>query len=122
MLSLRAPRSKSSMPSSLIPVPASSTRTVPSLSETSTHDVFPPNSTVSGPGVATEPRQPQIVTRTVSSRLAPEDGDDADELVCMGEQRESGHRDFALGPVSARDPNLLVCRAPLFEGDSRGQL
>src|SRR4249919_3656135 len=109
------------MPSFLIPVPASSTRTVPSASETSTQEVLPPYSTVSGPGVATEPRQPQIVTRTASSRLAPEDRDDADELVCMGKKRESGHGDFALGTVSARDPNLLVCRAPLFEGDPRGQ-
>ena len=57
------PRSTSSLPSSRIPVPASSTNTVPSSSEISMHDVFPPQRTVSGPGVATEPRQPQILTR-----------------------------------------------------------
>ena len=42
-----------------IPVPASSTSTVPSSSESSTHDVLPPQTTVVGPGEGTE-RQPQI--------------------------------------------------------------
>ena len=56
----RTPRSTSSSPRSLIPVPASSTSTVPSSSEISTHDVLPPQITVVGPGEGTEPRQPQI--------------------------------------------------------------
>jgi hypothetical protein len=34
------------------------------FADTSTHVVLPPVRTVSGPGVAREPRQPQILIRT----------------------------------------------------------
>src|SRR6266536_2413702 len=111
------PRSSSSRPSARMPVPASRTRKLLSSSETSTQDVFPPYSTVSGPGVGTEPRQPQIVTRI--SRLPPEDRDDADELVCMCKEWEGGYFDLALDSVKARDPKPFVCRAALVESDPR---
>src|SRR3990167_2931415 len=45
-----------------IPVPASSTRIVPSRPTTPTHEVFPPYRAVSCPGVAIEPRVPHRVT------------------------------------------------------------
>jgi hypothetical protein len=52
--------------------------------------------------------------------LAPEDRDDADELVRMRKERERGHRDVTLDAVQARDPKSLVCWTPLLEGDPRG--
>ena len=58
----RVPRRTRSKPSSRIPVPASRTRAASSPSAISTQDVLPPYPTVSGPGVATEPRHPQIFT------------------------------------------------------------
>jgi hypothetical protein len=48
-------------PSSRIPVPASSTIVLPSSRRSSTLEVLPPYARVAGPGVAREPRQPQIV-------------------------------------------------------------
>src|SRR6266511_2266146 len=114
------PRSRSSSPSARMPVPASSTRKPPSSSsETSTQDVSPPYSTVSGPGAGTEPRQPQTVTRIQTSILGPEDRDDADELVCVCEEREGGHGNLAVDPVTARDPKSFVRGAALVEGDPR---
>src|SRR6478752_4456341 len=96
----RVPRSASSKPSCRIPVPASRTSTLPSGSETSTQDVFPPYPTVSCPGVGTEPRQPQIATRIAALlALAPEDRHDADELVRMREERERGHGNLAVDAV-----------------------
>src|SRR5436190_20713369 len=116
----RVPRFVSSSPRPLIPVPASRTRTLPSSSATSTHDVLPPYRTVLGPGVGTEPRQPQIVTRTPASLLAPEDGDDADELVGVGEERERGQGDLSLDAVDADDAEATVGRPAVLERDLRG--
>src|SRR5215475_3980408 len=101
-----------------MPVPASSTKTAPSSSEISMHDVFPPQRMVCGPGVGTEPRQPQILTRMPSPNLLPpEDSDDPDELVSLGEERERGDRDLPVDAVPAQNPQLLVCGATLFERD-----
>jgi hypothetical protein len=98
-------------------------KTVPSSSEISMHDVLPPHWTVCGPGVGTEPRQPQILTRIAAPNLLPpEDRDDADELFGIGEEWERRHRELTLDPVSARDPVLLVCRPPLVERDPRRAL
>src|SRR5215211_2408661 len=101
----RVPRSMSSKPRSLMPVPASNTRVVSSSRQTSTQDVFPPQRTVAGPGVGTEPRQPQIFRRTATpTLLAPEDRHDADELVGMRKERERGHGDVTIDAVAARGP------------------
>ena len=54
----------SAAPASRMPVPASSTTTVPSAARTSTHEVFPPYRAVRAPGLASEPRHPQIRART----------------------------------------------------------
>src|SRR5262245_5153703 len=105
-------------PSSRLSVPASSTKTAPSSSEISMHDVFPPHLTVCGPGVGTEPRQPQILTRMPSPNLLPpEDPDDPDELVRLGEEREGGDRDLPVDAVPAQNPQLLVRGTPLLKGD-----
>src|ERR1700730_5900363 len=74
---------------------------------------------VSGPGVGTEPRQPQIVARTPLSLLTPEDRDDPDELVRVREEWERCHRDVTLDPVRARYAEVLMRRSPLVEGDAR---
>src|SRR5215211_652254 len=114
------PRSSSCWPSRRMPVPASSTSAVPLSKETSTHEVLPPHSSVSGPGVGTEPRQPQIVRRTSRLRLLmPEDRHHPDKLVGVGEERERRDRDVAIAPVEARDPKLLVRGPPLVERDPR---
>src|SRR6476469_795608 len=114
------PLSANWFPASRIPVPASSTKTVPSSSRISIHDVFPPQRTVSGPGVATEPRQPQILTRMRSPNLLPpEDSDDPDELVRLGKKREGSDRDLAIDAVADRHPQLLVRGSSLLERDAR---
>ncbi len=56
------PSAASSRPSPRSPVPASKMTRVP-FADISTHVVFPPVASVSGPGVASDPRQPQIFTR-----------------------------------------------------------
>src|SRR2546422_1174221 len=56
-------------PSSRTPVPQSRTINVPSEARTSTHDVLPPNRAVFGPGDAIDPRVPQNLTYTTSSRV-----------------------------------------------------
>ena len=65
MLIFCGPSSASSAPSARMPVPASRMTRDP-FAVTSTHVVLPPVRTVSGPGVAIEPRHPQILTRTAS--------------------------------------------------------
>ncbi len=60
-----------------------------------------------------------MCSRRTRQSLPPEDRDDADELVGVCEEREGGHGDFALDPVSARDPKAFVRRAALVEGDPR---
>ena len=79
----------SDAPSARIPVPESRMTRLPSSGRTSTQDVLPPVGTVSGPGDANEPREPQNLART-SALLGPlpEDGEPADELVRLGEQRD----------------------------------
>src|SRR5918998_2847069 len=107
----RASRSRSSSPRSLIPVPASRTSVEPTSSVTSTHDVLPPASTVLGPGVGTEPRHPHTFRRIARSRrLAPEDPDDADELVGVREERKGRHRYLSLETVRAGDHEARVGR------------
>src|SRR5256885_882277 len=104
-----------------MPVPASRTNTLPWSVETSTQEVFPPKRTVSAPGVATEPRQPQTVTR-IGTSLAPEDRHGADELVGMREKRDRGDRYLAVDAVRARHLVRLVRCAPFVEGDPGGPL
>src|SRR5690242_11436683 len=88
---------------------------VPSASSTPTHDVFPPKVSVSGPGVASDPRQPQIFARTCA--LLPEDRDHAEELLAALEQRERRHRELVLRAVEAGDAQVAVGRPPLEERD-----
>src|SRR5688572_29467184 len=111
----RMPRPARSSPTPRAPVPASKTRVAPFSSVTSTHEVLPPHCTVSGPGVGTEPRQPQIFSRT--ALLPPPEVDDPDELVLVREERDRGNADLALLPVGVRDLQTLVRRAPLVESD-----
>ena len=89
-LSSFTPRSTSSMPSSRIPVPSVEDEDGAVFQrDLDVLDVFPPQRIVCGPGVATEPRQPQILTRMTSPiPLPPEDSDDPDELVRFREERE----------------------------------
>jgi hypothetical protein len=54
----------SDAPSARIPVPESRMTKLPSSGRTSTQEVFPPMRTVSGPGDASEPREPQNLART----------------------------------------------------------
>ena len=87
------------------------------------HDVFPPQRTVFGPGVATDPRQPQIThAHDVTNLLAPPDCDDPDELVLLGEERERRHPDLALDSVEARHRHILVRGPTLLERDPRRPL
>src|ERR1051325_6150920 len=113
----RSPRAARSSPSSRIPVPASSTSTEPLASDTSMQDVFPPAPTVFGPGAGIEPRHPQILTRTPENLLSPEDRDDPDEFVRLGEERKRGHGESAIDAVAAGDPHLFVRRLVAVEGD-----
>src|SRR5215212_8664994 len=101
-----------------MPVPASRTSAVSPSSSTSTQDVLPPYVTVSGPGVGNEPRQPQTLSWRDNSLIAPEDDDDADELVRVREQRERGHLDLALDAVDACREVAKVGRPPLIERDA----
>src|SRR3954454_19378340 len=55
----------SAAPSARAPVPQSKMMCSPALVVTATHDVLPPNRTVSGPGVAIDPRVPQKRTRMI---------------------------------------------------------
>ena len=52
-----------------MPVPQSSTSSVPASVRTETHDVLPPYRTVVGPALAIEPRVPQKVTSTGAPTL-----------------------------------------------------
>jgi hypothetical protein len=65
-------------PSCLIPVPASRTSRPPSDVRTSMQDVLPPKPTVASPGVASDPRAPQIVARSATSPRHPGRRDDRD--------------------------------------------
>src|SRR3954468_2162557 len=60
------PSRSNAWPSSWIPVPLSSTSSVPAAVRTETHDVLPPYRTVVGPALASEPRVPQNVTCTAT--------------------------------------------------------
>src|ERR671925_610014 len=120
--SCRPPRCTNSRPSALTPVRAWRTGVVPLSRHTSTHDVFPPYSTVSGPGAGTDPRQPQIFRRTGPTSLAPEDRHDADELVRLREERKGGDGDVTVDAVAARDTELTVRGAALVERDARRPL
>ncbi len=51
-----------------MPVPQSSTSSVPPSVRTEMHDVFPPYRTVVGPALAIEPRVPQKVTSILLPR------------------------------------------------------
>src|SRR6478609_3974738 len=84
-----------------IPVPASSTRRVPSSPSTLTHEVFPPYRAISGPGVASEPRVPHSVTCT--SHL-PEDHLGPQELLLLAYERKRGDAHVAPFAVAALHP------------------
>src|SRR4051794_31808653 len=114
----RVPRATSSDPSARMPVPASRTTAISSPSLTSTQEVLPPYVTVSGPGVAIEPRQPQIFSPT-DKLASPEDRDDADELVGVREEGKRSDLDLALDPVRARDQILPVGRPTLVQRNPR---
>src|SRR4051794_17830204 len=113
----RTPRRTRSSPSARMPVPASRTSAVSPSRSTSTQEVLPPYVTVSGPGVGNEPRQPQTLSWRDNLLVAPEDDDDADELVRVRKQRERRHLDLALDAVDARDV-AKVGRAPLVQRDA----
>ena len=74
---------------------------------------------MSAPGAGTEPRHPQIFSRTDTPLAAPEDHDDAHELVGVREQGKRGDFDLALDPVRARDEIPKVGCAVLVERDPR---
>src|SRR5919106_5390334 len=103
----------SAEPSARMPVPESRTTRLSSWGRTSMHDVFPPYRTVSGPGVASEPREPQNLART-SGLLGslPEHGQPADELIRAREQRHRSHLDVALIPVGSHDLETSMGRDP----------
>src|SRR5439155_1007273 len=105
-------------PSVRSPVPASRTIRVSSPVSTSTQDVFPPYRSVSRPGVASEPRQPQTLARTLAGRLFPEEDHSPDELVRPGEHRKGGDRELVVAAVEAGDAVAVVRRPSLEEGDA----
>src|SRR3954452_12016717 len=111
-----------SSPSSRMPVPASRTSALSPPSTTSTQEVLPPYTTVPGPGAGTEPRHPQIFSCTGTKLVAPEDHDDADELLVVREQRERRHLELALDPVRARDAIPEVGCTALVQRDAGGPL
>src|ERR1035438_1083247 len=78
-----------------MPVPASSTSTVPSRPTTPTHEVLPPYRAISGPGVASEPRVPHRVT-CISN--FPENHLRAEELAPLADERKCG--DVHVQPLS----------------------
>src|SRR3990167_3664322 len=78
-----------------MPVPASSTSTVPSRPATHTQDVFPPYRAISGPGVASDPRVPHRVT-CISN--FPENHLRAEELASVADERK--RRDVHVQPLS----------------------
>src|SRR5262245_54448847 len=101
----------SESPSARIPVPESRITRPPSSGRTSMQDVLPPVRTVSGPGEASEPREPQNLART-SGLLGPlpEDGDPADELILLREQREADRLEVADLAVDGLDAKVPVAR------------
>src|SRR5262249_14610932 len=109
----------SSRPRFRIPVPASNTISAPSDSSTATHEVLPPNSSVLGPGVAREPRQPQMV---ISTPLLPEDDDEPDEVAPPLEEREGCRLEVVSLAVEALDPDRAGGRTLLEECNSRRHL
>src|SRR5512143_2661326 len=84
-----------------IPVPASSTRTLPSCPRTATHDVLPPYPAVSGPGVASEPRVPHNCT-TISD--LPEDPHHAQQPFGLADERERGDLQVSPSAVAGARP------------------
>ena len=92
----------SEAPSARIPVPESRMTRLPSSGRTSTHEVLPPVRTVSGPGDASEPREPQNLARTsgLLGRL-PEDGEAAHELIRVREERHGHDLEVAVRPSIA---------------------
>src|SRR5262249_33951037 len=90
------PRSSRSRPSARMPVPASRIPAVSLFVITSTQEVLPPYVAACAPGAGIDPRHPQTFRRTTSRPLAaPEDRDDADELLGVREQRKRAHLDLA---------------------------
>src|SRR3989304_6980262 len=85
-----------------MPVPASSTSTVPSRPTTPTHEVFPPYRAVSGPGVASEPRVPH--SGTCTSDL-PENHLRAEELASLADERQCRDVHVQPLPVPASHPH-----------------
>ena len=76
---------------------------------------------VDGLGAGRGDRAPATPDRHAHRLLPPEDDDDADELVRVGEERERGHRHLAVDSVPARDPDAHVRRAALVERDPARQ-
>src|SRR5919108_745332 len=103
-------------PSGRIPVPESRIRRLPSSTRTSTHEVLPPIRTVSGPGAASEPREPQNRACTSAHpRPIPEDGQPALELLAACEERHCNHLEIVRASVHGLDPEVAVGRDPAPE-------
>src|SRR5919106_4158434 len=101
----------SAEPSARMPVPESRTTRLSSWGRTSMHDVFPPYRTVSGPGAASDPREPQNLART-SGLLGslPEHGQPADELIHVREQRHPDDLEVRPATVGSLDPERTAAR------------
>src|SRR5919106_6213731 len=116
-MSIRSGTAPSSdAPSARIPVPESRITRLPSSGRTSTHEVLPPYRTVSGPGDAREPREPQNLARTsgLLGRL-PEDGEPAHSLVLLGKKRHAEALEVAGPTVHRLNPHVPVARDPCPE-------
>src|SRR5215208_4510134 len=118
----RVPRRARSRPSARMPVPASRMRAVSSSRSTSTHEVLPPWASVSCPGTGTEPRHPQIFSCSGTPLVAPEERDDADELVHVRKKWKRRHVDPAFHAVGARHQIPKVRGAAVCERDVGGTL
>src|SRR5215210_2556059 len=101
----------SATPSARIPVPESRITRLPSSGRTSMHEVLPPYRTVSGPGVASEPREPQNLARTSGLHgLLPEDGQPAHESICLREQWDTDDLEVTPPSVVRLDPEPPATR------------
>src|SRR5215217_2036 len=104
-------------PRSRIPLPASSTSTLPSDSVTSTHEVLPPYRAVCGPGAGIEPRAPQILTLTAStapSSASSRPEEDQRPLEPRGsDQRDRAYDDLEVAAVGGPETLDVVPRPPV---------
>ena len=120
--SMRSAPSVQHAPSARMPVPESRMTRRPSSVHTSTQEVFPPVRTVSGPGDANEPREPQNLARTSSlpGRL-PEDGEAADELVLLSEQGHGHDLEIVRLSIHGLDPGYPWLGTPSRNAAASGR-